>query len=75
MRLLGPLGVGCLLPGTGKGHLADEALPQPESASVLSLARFLRLHSPPVDANILWELLGMTCFKLAPPLDCAEGKG
>eukprot|EP00070_Physeter_catodon_P033028 XP_028339922.1 group 3 secretory phospholipase A2 isoform X2 [Physeter catodon] len=39
------------------------------------LARFLRLHSPPVGANILWELLGMTCFKLAPPLDCAEGKG
>ncbi|XP_057602713.1 group 3 secretory phospholipase A2 isoform X2 [Hippopotamus amphibius kiboko] len=39
------------------------------------LARFLRLHGPPVGANTLWELLGMTCFKLAPPLDCAEGKG
>ncbi|XP_059750966.1 group 3 secretory phospholipase A2 [Balaenoptera ricei] len=39
------------------------------------LARFLRLHSPLVGANILWELLGKTCFKLAPPLDCAEGKG
>ncbi|XP_058387786.1 group 3 secretory phospholipase A2 [Diceros bicornis minor] len=39
------------------------------------LARFLRLHGPPVGANMLWELLGRTCFKLAPPPDCAEGKG
>ncbi|XP_008708822.1 group 3 secretory phospholipase A2 [Ursus maritimus] len=39
------------------------------------LARFLRLHSTPVGTNVLWELLGMTCFKLAPPLDCAGGKG
>ncbi|KAK2121402.1 Group 3 secretory phospholipase A2 [Saguinus oedipus] len=39
------------------------------------LARFLRLHSPPEVTNILSELLGMTsCFKLAPPLDCVEGK-
>ncbi|KAK2509757.1 hypothetical protein MC885_015816 [Smutsia gigantea] len=39
------------------------------------LARFLRFHSPPTGTNALWELLGMTCFKLAPPLDCAEGQG
>ncbi|KAI5929936.1 Group 3 secretory phospholipase A2 [Manis javanica] len=39
------------------------------------LARFLRFHSPPTGTNMLWELLGMTCFKLAPPLDCAEGQG
>lgn len=39
------------------------------------LARFLRLHGPPVGASMLWELPVMTCFKLAPPLDCAEGKG
>ncbi|XP_001497393.2 group 3 secretory phospholipase A2 [Equus caballus] len=39
------------------------------------LARFLRLHSPLVGTHMLWELLGMTCFKLVPPLDCAEGKG
>ncbi|XP_039717957.1 group 3 secretory phospholipase A2 isoform X2 [Pteropus medius] len=39
------------------------------------LARFLRLHSPPVGNNVLWELLGTTCFKLVPPLDCAEHKG
>ncbi|XP_041584501.1 group 3 secretory phospholipase A2 isoform X1 [Vulpes lagopus] len=39
------------------------------------LARFLRLHSPPAGTNMLWELLGMTCFELASPLDCAEGKG
>ncbi|XP_045390456.1 group 3 secretory phospholipase A2 [Lemur catta] len=38
------------------------------------LARFLRLHSPPAATNRLWEQLGTTCFKLAPPLDCAEGK-
>nr|KAF6403908.1 phospholipase A2 group III [Molossus molossus] len=38
------------------------------------LARFLRLHSPPTGANMLWERLGTTCFKLAPPLDCAESK-
>ncbi|KAM8814511.1 group 3 secretory phospholipase A2 isoform 2-T2 [Rhynchonycteris naso] len=38
------------------------------------LARFLRLHSPHTGANMLWELLGTTCFKLAPPLDCAESK-
>uniref|UniRef100_G1PDR7 Group 3 secretory phospholipase A2 n=1 Tax=Myotis lucifugus TaxID=59463 RepID=G1PDR7_MYOLU len=38
------------------------------------LARSLRLHSPPTGANMLWELLGTTCFKLAPPLDCAESK-
>lgn len=36
------------------------------------LAHFLKLHSPPVGANMLRELLGMTCFKLAPSLDCAE---
>uniref|UniRef100_A0A8C9PI63 Phospholipase A2 group III n=1 Tax=Spermophilus dauricus TaxID=99837 RepID=A0A8C9PI63_SPEDA len=39
------------------------------------LARFLRLHSPPSGANMLWELLGTTCFKLVPSLDCAEDKG
>ncbi|XP_047418872.1 group 3 secretory phospholipase A2 isoform X2 [Sciurus carolinensis] len=39
------------------------------------LARFLRLHSPPAGANILWELLGTTCFKLVSPLDCAEDTG
>ncbi|XP_032739343.1 group 3 secretory phospholipase A2 isoform X1 [Lontra canadensis] len=39
------------------------------------LARFLRLRSRPEGTNVLWELLGMTCFELAPPLDCAEGKG
>ncbi|XP_008140631.3 group 3 secretory phospholipase A2 [Eptesicus fuscus] len=38
------------------------------------LARSLRRHSPPTGANLLWELLGTTCFKLAPPLDCAERK-
>ncbi|KAM5238941.1 group 3 secretory phospholipase A2 [Ctenodactylus gundi] len=38
------------------------------------LARFLRLHRPPVGANTLWELLGTTCFKLAPLLDCGESK-
>nr|XP_005567625.2 group 3 secretory phospholipase A2 [Macaca fascicularis] len=38
------------------------------------LARFLRLHSPSEVTNMLWELLGTTCFKLAPPLDCVEGK-
>lgn len=38
------------------------------------LARFLRLHNPPVGAIMHQELLGMTCFKLAPPLDCAEVK-
>ncbi|XP_055480069.1 group 3 secretory phospholipase A2 [Psammomys obesus] len=39
------------------------------------LARFLRRHSPPAGTNKLWELLGTTCFKLAPQPDCAEGKG
>ncbi|XP_019498583.1 PREDICTED: group 3 secretory phospholipase A2 isoform X1 [Hipposideros armiger] len=39
------------------------------------LAHFLRLHSPPVGTNMLWELLGMTCFKLTPSLDCAEPPG
>lgn len=39
------------------------------------LARFLKLHSPPSGINRLWELMGTSCFKLAPPLDCAEGKG
>ncbi|KAM4827762.1 group 3 secretory phospholipase A2 [Thomomys bottae] len=39
------------------------------------VARFLRLHSPPVGANVLWELLGTTCFKLALPVDCDEVKG
>ncbi|XP_032772135.1 group 3 secretory phospholipase A2 [Rattus rattus] len=39
------------------------------------LARFLRLHSLPADTNKVWELLGTTCFKLAPQLDCPEGKG
>ncbi|KAM9195102.1 group 3 secretory phospholipase A2 [Dugong dugon] len=38
------------------------------------LVRFLRFHSPPAGTSALWELLGQTCFKLAPPLDCAEGK-
>uniref|UniRef100_A0A8C5UVI6 Group 3 secretory phospholipase A2 n=1 Tax=Microcebus murinus TaxID=30608 RepID=A0A8C5UVI6_MICMU len=38
------------------------------------LARFLRLRSPPAATNTLWQQLGTTCFKLAPPLDCAEGK-
>ncbi|XP_008839248.1 group 3 secretory phospholipase A2 isoform X2 [Nannospalax galili] len=38
------------------------------------LARFLKLHSPPLGAKRLWELVSTTCFKLAPPLDCAEGK-
>lgn len=48
---------------------------QPETASALSLARFLRLHSPPAGTHKVWELLGTTCFKLAPQLDCAEGQG
>ncbi|KAM5200374.1 group 3 secretory phospholipase A2 isoform 3-T3 [Hipposideros larvatus] len=39
------------------------------------LAHFLRLHSPPVGTNMLWELLGMTCFKLTPSLDCDEPLG
>ncbi|XP_062944327.1 group 3 secretory phospholipase A2 [Cynocephalus volans] len=39
------------------------------------LARVLRLQSPPASATMLWELLGTNCFKLSPPLDCAEGKG
>ncbi|XP_010602117.1 group 3 secretory phospholipase A2 isoform X1 [Fukomys damarensis] len=39
------------------------------------LAHFWKLHRPPVGANMLWELLGTTCFKLAPPPDCAEDKG
>ncbi|EHB06755.1 Group 3 secretory phospholipase A2 [Heterocephalus glaber] len=39
------------------------------------LAHFLKLHRSPAGANMLWELLGTTCFKLAPPLDCAEDKG
>ncbi|XP_046944371.1 group 3 secretory phospholipase A2 [Lynx rufus] len=39
------------------------------------LARFLRLRSPPAGTSVLWELLGTTCFKLTPPLDCAEGTG
>lgn len=38
------------------------------------LARSLRLHSPPAGASMLWELLGTTCFRLAPPLDCAESR-
>lgn len=38
------------------------------------LARFLRLHSPPPGTSVLWELLGTTCFTLAPPLDCAESE-
>ncbi|KAM6155735.1 group 3 secretory phospholipase A2 [Rhynchocyon petersi] len=37
------------------------------------LVRFLRLHSPPVGTTVLWELLGRTCFKLAPSLDCDKG--
>ncbi|XP_074177109.1 group 3 secretory phospholipase A2 isoform X6 [Rhinolophus sinicus] len=39
------------------------------------LAHFLKLHSPPMGANMLWELLGTNCFKLAPSLDCAEPQG
>ncbi|XP_042522125.1 group 3 secretory phospholipase A2 [Dipodomys spectabilis] len=39
------------------------------------VARFLRLHSPPAGTNVLWELLGTTCFQLALPVDCAEVKG
>ncbi|CAO2640359.1 Group 3 secretory phospholipase A2 [Lemmus lemmus] len=39
------------------------------------LARALRLHSPPAGTSKVWELLGTTCFKLAPQLNCAEGKG
>lgn len=62
------------MPGSGKGLQAGKALPQSEPASVLRLARFLRFHNPPVGAIMLQELLGMTCFKLAPPLDCAEVK-
>lgn len=58
-----------------KGLSGGQTLPQLKPASALSLARFLRLHSPPEGTNVLWELLGMTCFELAPPLDCAEGKG
>ncbi|XP_012586641.1 PREDICTED: group 3 secretory phospholipase A2 isoform X2 [Condylura cristata] len=38
------------------------------------LARFLRRHHLPLGANVLWARLGMTCFKLAPPLDCAGNK-
>lgn len=64
-----------MLPGTKKGHLVGEALSQPKPASALRLAHFLKLHGPPVGVNMLWELLGMTCFKLAPSLDCAEPQG
>eukprot|EP00073_Rattus_norvegicus_P052223 XP_017454607.1 PREDICTED: group 3 secretory phospholipase A2 isoform X1 [Rattus norvegicus] len=39
------------------------------------LARFLRHHSLPANTNKVWELLGTTCFKLAPQLNCPEGKG
>ncbi|XP_008054380.1 group 3 secretory phospholipase A2 [Carlito syrichta] len=38
------------------------------------LARFLRLHSLPAGANMLWEKLGRTCFKFTSLPDCAEGK-
>ena len=62
------------MPATGKGLQAGKALPQSEPASALRLARFLRLHNSPVGAIMHRELLGMTCFKLAPPLDCAEVK-
>ena len=64
----------CQAPGRD-GLQAGKALPWPELASALSLARFLRLHSPLVGATALRELLGMNCFKLVPPLDCAEDKG
>lgn len=46
-----------------------------EPASALSLARFLRLHGSPAGTDILWEQLGMTCFKLALPLDCIVSEG
>ncbi|ELW66551.1 Group 3 secretory phospholipase A2 [Tupaia chinensis] len=39
------------------------------------LARNAKLHGLPAGTSVLWELLGTTCFKLAPPLVCAEGKG
>ncbi|XP_005366160.1 group 3 secretory phospholipase A2 [Microtus ochrogaster] len=39
------------------------------------LAHALRLHSPPAGTSKVWELLGTTCFKLAPQINCAEGKG
>ncbi|XP_013375934.1 PREDICTED: group 3 secretory phospholipase A2 isoform X2 [Chinchilla lanigera] len=39
------------------------------------LAHFLKSHKPPAGANMLWKRLGTTCFKLVPPLDCAEDKG
>ncbi|XP_077016648.1 group 3 secretory phospholipase A2 [Tamandua tetradactyla] len=39
------------------------------------LARFLRLHGPPAGTTSLWGLLGLSCFKLAPPPDCAEAEG
>lgn len=67
--------MGSLLPVTERGLLGGQFLPYPNAASALSLARFLRLHSPPAGTSILWELLGTTCFQLAPPLDCAEGTG
>ncbi|KAG8521262.1 Group 3 secretory phospholipase A2 [Galemys pyrenaicus] len=39
------------------------------------LARFLGLRRPPAGASMLWARLGMTCFKLVSPPDCAEDKG
>ncbi|XP_004449833.1 group 3 secretory phospholipase A2 [Dasypus novemcinctus] len=38
------------------------------------LARFWRLRGPPAGAESLGELLGVSCFKLAPPLACAEAE-
>lgn len=69
----GVWGGGCLLPDCAEAP--GKVLAWPEPASTFSLARFLRLHSPPAGTNKVWELLGTTCFKLTPQLDCAEDKG
>ncbi|XP_036304737.1 group 3 secretory phospholipase A2 isoform X1 [Pipistrellus kuhlii] len=60
-------------PGETKFQLFNEA-PEPlfHCNCTRRLARSLRRHSPPTGANLLWELLGTTCFQLAPPPDCAE---
>lgn len=63
-------------PQETKFHLLNSAqMPLFHCDCTRRLARFLRLHSPPAGTDKVWDLLGTTCFKLAPQLDCAEGKG
>ncbi|XP_040602771.1 group 3 secretory phospholipase A2 isoform X2 [Mesocricetus auratus] len=62
-------------PQETKFHLLNSAqMPLFHCNCTRRLARFLRVHRPPAGTNKVWELLGTTCFKLAPQLDCAEGK-